>query len=1133
MTAAVRTALSAERPFPGLRPYAFEDSQFYFGREDQIYSLYRLLDRSRFIAVVGSSGSGKSSLVRAGLLPLLDAETQNAGGRSWRWVEMRPGDAPLSRLAEAVASLSPPAEDAVGRAVEAARRERIAFALRQSSFGLAEALDKIEGLGESSFVLVVDQFEELFRYATTAASHGHDPSGEARWREDAAHFVQLLLEISRSRTRPVHVLITMRSDFIGDCARFHGLPEAVSATQFLVPSLTRDQREEVIRKPIEKAGATIEPASVERLLNDSGDDLDQLPVVQHCLMRLWDRAGADAAKAPRSGEAGARETEAPPAASRHLTLEHYRAVGSIAGALSQHAEEILASLPGLELAVEQVFRALAEIDKEGRAIRRAISFGQLVAETGIPEDQLRQVVDRLRADDCSFLVPPPSLVPELTSETRIDVGHEALLRRWERLSGDPVIPGHGASDRSRQTGWLRIEDADGRLYRALLALVDSGDCDGTTLPLDQVETRWKWWTSRPRTVAWADRYGGGFARVQRLFENSLAALTAAREAIQRKAVAQGRRRRYTMGTMAACLVGALGFAWYALTLKREAEEAKTAALEQKDIARHALAAATGTANALVFDWAKEFRGRTGMPVDLVRKILERAQELQRQLAQSGEATPESLHGQAVALSELAATLAVQGSSDAGVAAGQQARDILKRLLTVEPTNIHWQAALADSHHNTGLALQSAGRAEDAVEEFHKGRSLREELVAADPTKPEWLIGLALSYSAIGDAHVFDPLITAERKAEVIDSYNKALAIREKLAEADPDNPDRQAELAASYSEVADTMEPERREEKIKTQQKAVALFAKAMAANPSRAQTQRDLVVQYSKLSPELVASGRHDEAVAAVREGTRIGEKLADGDPGNVELQDVLLSIHHRAGDVLAAAGRAAEALEANRRELAILERLAVIDPLRVQQYDLSFINRLGETLAAARQHTEAIETYRRALAIVERFGLANPDKGEWWQGDLWSFQRGLGGTLAAAERHADALEAYRKGLAIAEKSAAANPDNGVWQEARSVSLDKIGEVLVALDRRQEALGHYRGSLAIREKLAAVEPGNPQREIDLARSLFKLAEMADDPATHLKRAVEITRRLSAEGKLPEDEKELAAEIEQAYAKLP
>src|SRR5262249_56209502 len=99
-------------------------------------------------------------------------------------------------------------------------------------------------------------------------------------------------------------MITMRSDFIGDCARFHGLPEAVSATQFLVPSLTRDQREDVIRKPIEKAEATIDGALVERLLNDSNDEFD-LPVLQHCLMRIWEKAGlaaspTDTAEPPRS-----------------------------------------------------------------------------------------------------------------------------------------------------------------------------------------------------------------------------------------------------------------------------------------------------------------------------------------------------------------------------------------------------------------------------------------------------------------------------------------------------------------------------------------------------------------------------------------------------------------------------------------------------------------------------------------------------------------------------------------------------------------------------------------------------------------------------------------------------------------
>src|SRR5579872_2321522 len=94
------------RPFPGLRPFGFEDRDFFFGREDQVYSLYRLLEHSRFIAVVGSSGSGKSSLVRAGLLPVIDEESKGEGGRKWRFATLHPGDAPLRALADAVTSLA-------------------------------------------------------------------------------------------------------------------------------------------------------------------------------------------------------------------------------------------------------------------------------------------------------------------------------------------------------------------------------------------------------------------------------------------------------------------------------------------------------------------------------------------------------------------------------------------------------------------------------------------------------------------------------------------------------------------------------------------------------------------------------------------------------------------------------------------------------------------------------------------------------------------------------------------------------------------------------------------------------------------------------------------------------------------
>jgi hypothetical protein len=276
-------ALSAARPFTGLRPYDYLDHEFFFGREDQSYALYRLIDTSGFVAVIGSSGSGKSSLVLAGLLPLLKAE-RDEGGRNWRWEIMRPGDTPLANLTELLARLS----DDTDPTVLVERTKRIDYHVRRSSFGIADALREIDGFQDKKLFLIVDQFEELFRFTYANRTQS---SEDERARDAATQFVQILLEADRDPTVDVHVLITMRSDFIGDCARFHGLPEAVSGCQFLVPALTRDQLEEAIAKPIKKAGATIEPELVQRVLNDCGDGMDQLPVLQHCLLRLWRRAG--------------------------------------------------------------------------------------------------------------------------------------------------------------------------------------------------------------------------------------------------------------------------------------------------------------------------------------------------------------------------------------------------------------------------------------------------------------------------------------------------------------------------------------------------------------------------------------------------------------------------------------------------------------------------------------------------------------------------------------------------------------------------------------------------------------------------------------------------------------------------
>ena len=171
--------------------------------------------------------------------------------------------------------------------------------------------------------------------------------------------------------------------------------------------------------------------------SDRGE-IDQLPVLQHCLSRLWECA---------PNENG----------TRRLGIDEYEGIGGISRALSQHADAVMNELGGaLEPVVESVFRALSETDSDGRATRRAIPFAQLLAETGVAEANLRRVLDRFRADDCSFIVPPASSVHRLADGTRLDVVHEALLRRWERISAPPALV-----DGQRESGWLAAEGEDG------------------------------------------------------------------------------------------------------------------------------------------------------------------------------------------------------------------------------------------------------------------------------------------------------------------------------------------------------------------------------------------------------------------------------------------------------------------------------------------------------------------------------------------------------------------------------------------------------------------------------------------------------------------------------------------------
>lgn len=274
--------MSAEQnPYPGLRPFKFEESYLFFGREGQSEDLLRRLERNHFVAVVGTSGSGKSSLVRAGLLPLLSSGFMPNTGANWRIAIFRPGNSPIHNLAYALvhpeqAEGAPPAKES--KQLDVGITETI---LRRSAVGLLDFADSRELATGENLLVVVDQFEELFRFKKD--------SGIEKSEDEAAAFVKLFLEATRDKSEHVYVIITMRSDFLGDCSQFRDLPEAINDGQYLIPRLSRDQLRQVIESPAKVHGVELSPALVTNLLNAIGDDQDQLPVLQHSLMRTWDK----------------------------------------------------------------------------------------------------------------------------------------------------------------------------------------------------------------------------------------------------------------------------------------------------------------------------------------------------------------------------------------------------------------------------------------------------------------------------------------------------------------------------------------------------------------------------------------------------------------------------------------------------------------------------------------------------------------------------------------------------------------------------------------------------------------------------------------------------------------------------
>lgn len=524
-------------PFPGLRPFESNEDHLFFGRDGQSDELLRRLRRSRFLAVLGTSGSGKSSLVRAGMLPSLYGGLMTQAGSGWRVALFRPGHDPIGNLAAALSGPQVFGADSD----EAGLQKTITEAtLRRSALGLVEATRQARIPANENLLVVVDQFEEIFRFRRTSKREGPE--------DKAAAFIKLLLEAKRQTEVPIYIVITMRSDFLGDCSQFRDLPEAINDGQYLIPRMTRDQRREAITGPVAVGGGEISGRLVNRLLNDVGDDPDHLPILQHALMRTWDFWMRDR----RNGEA--------------LDLRHYEAVGTMSDALSRHADEAYDELPDEKSRslAEKLFKSLTEKGPDNREIRRPSRVKEIAAIAEASPAAVIAVIEPFRRAGRSFLM-PPSNVP-LDAESLVDISHESLIRGWERLRKwvDQEARSAQIYRRIAETAALHREHRAGLWHDPDLALA----------------LRWRS-ENRPNAV-WAQHYHPDFDGAMGFIDASKEANEAEIAERERQRRSGARRTRIFATVLGIAFLISLGFGVFAFDARNKAYAARNEALVQRN-----------------------------------------------------------------------------------------------------------------------------------------------------------------------------------------------------------------------------------------------------------------------------------------------------------------------------------------------------------------------------------------------------------------------------------------------------------------------------------------------------------------------------------------------------------------------
>ena len=352
-------------PFPGLRPFVPEDSNLFFGRDQESDEIIMKLLKNRYISVIGASGSGKSSLVYGGVLPkILNLKIRESS--VWRIISLRPGNDPFGSLAEALSNgVTDNSQKTIDKSI-------ILSDLLNNPGSFSDVVNKYLIKHDDNVILVIDQFEELFRYQI----HGETEILNSSVKK----FIDFLVDSVSKPDVNIFIILTLRTEYLGECSQFKGLTTFINNSNYFVPEMEIGNWREVIEGPVKFSGAEIEPELVELILSDLKGRTDQFSVLQHALMRTWLQW---------------QKLDEP---DKPLSRADYELAGTMDNAISLHGEEVYEklSLRGREIC-SSLFKTITRKSSDSKELRQPSQVETIKLIAGCSQDELFEVIEKFRS----------------------------------------------------------------------------------------------------------------------------------------------------------------------------------------------------------------------------------------------------------------------------------------------------------------------------------------------------------------------------------------------------------------------------------------------------------------------------------------------------------------------------------------------------------------------------------------------------------------------------------------------------------------------------------------------------------------------------------------------------------------